>query len=567
MRLKNFTIFTLSIFFIQNIQAQVFTKKNYPQNYFAWPVEAEVGIVANFGELRPNHYHMGLDCRTDHHENVSVLASADGYVAKVKIEPFGFGRCIYINHPNGLTTVYAHLNKFEEALENYVTDQQYNLKSWNVFLDIPANLFPVKQGDFIAYSGNTGGSQGPHTHFEIRDTKTDKCLNDLMFDLPIPDEVDPEIYRLAVYDRTISTYDQSPKYYSIKKVNGEYQVVGGKITASSNRVSFALGMQDKTTGSSNPNGVYAAAVLDDEKPISRFELDGISYAETRYFNAHVDYRLKANGGPWVQHLSPLPGYLNKIYTTDNNNGVIILDDTIIHPIKIIVADANGNLSFLKFSLAPPVNFVKRTYFKSPLKFSPNYINIFENEKIRFHMPENALYDTIVFQYKEIPSADGNTIHQLHNTSIPVHSMYPISIKEKFATDDTSKIVMKRSAGGKNGYAKANYKNGWYTASFRDFGSFQLMVDKEPPVITPIGFRNGMNAANASRIIFRVRDNTSEISKFEVLLDGKWLRFTNDKAISYIYNFDERCEPGEHELIVSAIDQVGNKTEQIYNFIR
>ena len=285
MRLKNFTIITLGLFLFQNAKAQIFTKKNYPDNYFAWPVEAQVGIVANFGELRPNHYHMGLDCRTDHRENVPVLASADGYIAKVKIEPFGFGRSIYINHPNGLTTVYAHLNKFEDALEKYVTDEQYTLKSWNVFLDIPANLFPVKQGDFIANSGNTGGSQGPHTHFEIRETTTEKCLNDLMFGLPIPDEVDPEIYRLAVYDRTISTYDQSPKYYSLKKVNGEYQVVGDKIIAPSNRVSFALGMQDKTTGSSNPNGVYAAAVLDNEKQVSRFELDGISYAEIG--RAHV----------------------------------------------------------------------------------------------------------------------------------------------------------------------------------------------------------------------------------------------------------------------------------------
>ena len=566
-RSKKIIPFFLAFSFMYQMQAQIFTKKNYPQNYFAWPVDAQVGIVANFGELRPNHYHMGLDCRTDHHENAPVLASADGYIAKVKIEPFGFGRCIYINHPNGLTTVYAHLNKFEDALEKYVTDQQYALKQWNVFLDIPQDLFPVKQGDFIANSGNTGGSQGPHVHFEIRDTKSDKCLNDLMFGLPIADEIDPEIYRLALYDRTISTYEQAPKYYSLRKVNGEYQVVGGKITSPSTRVSFALGMQDRSAGSGSPNGVYAAAVLDNELPISRFELDGISYGETRYFNAHVDYRLKANGGPWVQHLSPLPGYLNKIYTTDKNNGVILLNDTTNHPIKIIVSDANGNLSFLNFTLQPPTNFVKRTYFKSSLKFAPNHINIFENEKIRFYMPENALYDTINFQYKELPAADGKTIHQLHNTSIPVHCNFPISIKENFALEDTGKIVMKRFAGSKQDYAKAIYKDGWYTASFRDFGNFQLILDREPPTITAIGFRNGMNATNASRIIFRVKDNTEKIAKFEVLLDGNWLRFTNDKGTSFIYNFDENCAPGEHELKVTAIDQVGNKTEQVYNFTR
>ena len=156
--------------------AQVFPAKNYPKGYFQWPVIAKHALVANFGELRPNHYHMGLDCRTDQIENVPVVAAADGYIAKVKIEPYGFGRCIYINHPNGFTTLYAHLNNFYPELEKYITEQQYKLESWKVFLDIPANLFPVKKGQFIAYSGNTGGSQGPHTHFEIRDTKTDKVL-------------------------------------------------------------------------------------------------------------------------------------------------------------------------------------------------------------------------------------------------------------------------------------------------------------------------------------------------------------------------------------------------------
>ncbi len=565
--IKIFITFLFYFTALQQSKAQIFSKKNYPKNFFAWPLDAKIDIVANFGELRPNHYHMGLDCRTEQRENLPVLASGDGYIARVKIEPFGFGRSIYINHPNGLTSVYAHLNKFEDALEKYITDQQYVLKSWNVFLDIPEDLFPVKQGDFIANSGNTGSSQGPHTHFEIRETNTEKCLNVLMFGLPIEDEIDPEITRLAVYDRTISTYDQTPKLYSLRKVNGEYQVVGGKIIAPSSRVSFALSMYDRTKVGGGPEGVYAAAVLDNETQISRFELDGISYSETRFFNAHIDYKLKANGGPYVQHLSPLPGYQDKIYTTDKNDGVILLKDSSNHPIKIIVSDANGNLSFLKFDLIPAKFEPAKKTYPGTKKFVPNYLNIFENNNIKFHMTEGTIYDTINFVYKEFPSASGKNIHQLHNANIPVQSLYPISIRENFANEDTGKIVMKRVTGAKQGYAKANYRNGWYTASFRDFGSFQLLVDREPPTITPIGFRNGMNATNASRIIFRVKDNTENIASFVALLDGNWLRFTNDKGGSFIYNFDEKCESGEHELKIIATDQVGNKTEQVYTFTR
>ncbi len=559
---------TLCIFIsFSNISAQIFITKNYPKNYFKWPVGAAVGIVANFGELRPNHYHMGLDCRTDQKENVSVYASADGYIAKVKIEPYGFGRCIYINHSNGLTTVYAHLNAFEPALEKYVTQQQYNLQQWKVFLDIPANLFKVKQGDYIAASGNTGGSQGPHTHFEIRDTKTDKCLNGLMFGLPITDNVPPEIIRLAVYDRTKSTYDQSPKLYSLKKVNGIYTVTGGRIIAPSIRVSFALTMQDKNSLSNNPNGVYAAAVYDNNKMISRFELDSISYAQTRYFNAHIDYKTKARGGPWLQYLSPLPGYENFIYKTDRNKGVVVFADSEKHAINIIVADANGNQSKLNFEIvASKVQQVKAE-ITSTQKFIPNYLNVFDNGKVKFYLSENALFDTVHFMYKELPSAEGKTIYQLMNASIPLQTYFPVSIKENFAVEDTEKIIMERFYGSKKDFAKAVYKNGWYTASFREFGNFQLMIDREPPTVVPIGFRDGINAAGLKRILFQVKDNTEDIVNFTALLDGNWLRFSNDKGINFIYNFDEKCEKGAHELKITATDLVGNTTERTYKFVR
>ncbi len=567
MQFLRITFLITLCFYNITAKSQIFSTKNYPQHYFKWPVAAkEIGIVANFGELRPNHYHMGLDCRTDHHENVPVQASADGYIAKVKIEPFGFGRCIYINHPNGLTTVYAHLNAFAPALEKYITTQQYNLQQWKIFIDIPANLFPVKQGNFIAYSGNTGGSQGAHTHFEIRDTKTDKCLNTLMFGLPIPDNVPPEIIRLAMFDRSISTYDQVPKFYSLTKTNGSYIIASGKIITSSNRISFALTMQDKYNGSSNPNGVYAAAVFDNDKLISRFEIDSISYNETRYLNAHIDFKTKANAGPWLQHLSPLPGYQNFIYKTNENQGVIILKENDIHKIKIVVIDANGNQSTLNFSVTT-TDFLPQKEITSTQKFIPNYINIFDRENLHFYLPENALYDTVHFMYNEMSGANGEKIYQLHNATVPVHCTYPISIKQNFAIADTDKIVMERFYGNKKDFVKATYNKGFYTASFREFGNFQLLIDREPPSITAIGFREGMNTAGLSRIIFAVKDNTEEIKNFTALLDGKWLLFSNDKGKNFIYTFDEHCPKGMHELKIMATDQVGNTTEKLYHFSR
>lgn len=554
---------------ITDSTAQFFPKKNYPQNYFIWPVAATKALAANFGELRPNHYHMGLDCKTEKKQNLQVYAAADGYISKVKIEPYGFGRAIYINHPNGLTTLYAHLNDFLPELEEYVKEQQYLLKSWRVYLDIPANLFPVKKGGFIAYSGNTGGSQGPHLHFEIRDTKTDKVLNPSLFGFPVSDNVPPDVFRLALYDRCISTYEQSPKLFALKKINGTYITTPPLIICNTDKVSFGISAFDRYNASDNQNGIYEAVLFDNDTPVVGFQLDSISYDETRYLNAHIDYKLKNNRGPYVQHLSKLPGYANGIYKAGNGDGVISLEDDSTHNIKISVKDANGNTSIVQFKVKRGPAVAEKTkpdsssLFKQKI-FHPGYINLFENSTISFYLPENSLYDSMRFRYNEINTNTGFTVYQLHNLNVPLQVNFPIKIKANSPLPQ--KMVLHRFANNKNDYAKAVYENGWYKASFREFGNFQLMIDTIPPKVVPVGFKNGMNCSKLKRIAFVITDNTEEL-KFTATLDGNWLRFSNDKGKTFSYVFDEKCLLGDHELKITAEDCVGNITEQVYQFKR
>ena len=558
--------FIFLVCFSTAASAQFFPEKNYPQGYFQWPIEAKIGLAANFGELRPNHYHMGLDCRSDQKENCRVFAAAAGYVAKIKIEPYGFGRCLYINHPNGLTTLYAHLNDFNPEIEKYITDQQYKQQKWNVFVDVPANLLKVNKGDFIAYSGNTGGSQGPHLHFEIRDTKTDKVLNPLLFGFPVADNIAPDVLRLAVYDRRLSTYEQSPKIYPLKKINGVYSPSGGKINVSSDKVSFAITAWDRYTGSTNQNGIYKAVLYDDEKPVSGFEIDSIGYDETRYLNAHVDYKTRAVGGPWLQHLSRLPGYINGIYKTTPSDGVISLAANEPHAIKVQVSDANGNMSEVRFELNAPSIIEPPAIAAGGVKFSPGNLNIFENNDVRFYLPEKAIYDFFTFRFTE-PEIE---VYGLGAPIVPLQGNFPIKINasaNRMPFADTSKVVMERNYGGKTDYKKAVYEKGWYKASFREFGYYRLLMDVTPPSIISKGLVDGMNASKLTRIIFTVSDNTEELNGFNAYLDGKWLRFSNDKGRNFIYKFDERCGPGEHELRVVVEDQVGNKSEKVYNFTR
>ncbi len=558
--------------------AQKFPTKNYPKGYFIWPVDAKPGLAANFGELRPNHYHMGLDCKTDQKQNRPVYAAADGYVAHVRIEPGGFGRAIYINHPNGLTTLYGHLNDFTPEIEKYVKAQQYKLESWQVFLDIPPDALPVKQGQLIAYSGNTGASQGPHVHFEIRETKTDKVLNPLLFGFSqIQDNVPPSIFRLAVYDRNVSTYSQSPKLFSLKKAGGVLTTSPPTIIANSDKVSFGISAIDKYSGSGNPNGIYQAVLYYDDEAIQGFQIDKISYDETRYLNSHIDYKTRLGGGPFIEHLSRLPGYPvypEGIYEDFNGDGVIEIEDDSAHQVRIEVEDTYGNKSTLQFQIkrgGMRTHPATSTEYEQK-EFHPGYVNVFEREDLQVVLGEDDLYDSINFVYSKKASPTPNAIsylHSLHTGLVPVHGYYSVKIKPSIfaANINSDRIIMQRTWGGKTDVVKAKKEGEWFTGKFRYFGNMQLLVDNVPPNIVAAGIKEGANLSKASVIIFIVTDNNHDIQNFRAELDGKWLRFTNDKGRSFIYKFDEMCPPGEHELKVSVEDEAGNTATRSYHFSR
>ena len=573
---KPFLFFYL-LLFILPLTAQIFPAKKYPQGYFAYPVGAPVGLAANFGELRPDHYHMGLDCKTEKRQNLPVYAAADGYIAKVKIEPFGFGRAIYINHPNGLTTLYAHLNNFFPGLEKYIKEQQYKQELWEIFIDIPEDAFPVKKGGFIAYSGSTGGSQGPHVHFEIRDTESDKVLNPLLFGFAVKDNVPPAIIRLAVYDRSISTYSQTPRLFSLKYVNGVYLPTSPLIVVNTDRISFGISAFDKYTGSTNNNGIYAAELYDNDKPIVGFQLDSISYDETRYLNAHIDHKLKLGGGPYVEHLSRLPGYPPGVYKDVKSDGVITIDDDTVHQIKIVVKDPYNNASVLQFRVKRGI--IKKqepeqdslSYFQQTA-FHPGFVNVFEKDDIQLVLGENDLYDSIRFAYSKKASPESQSIsglHMVHTNLVPVHGYFTLRLKATSYIEESVKdrIVMKRSWGSKTEIVKPTQDGDWFTAQFRNFGNFQLLIDNASPTISAMGIKENAKLSGTSQIIFVVRDNNDEIKNFRAELDGKWLRFTNDKGRSFIYKFDEMCSRGNHELKISVEDEAGNTTEKIFHFTR
>lgn len=562
---KTYSPLLLLLFFLINTTLSFSqTSPAIQKGYFRNPLNIPISLSANFGELRNNHWHMGLDIRTQQKVNLPVYAAADGYVSRVSVAPFGFGQCIYIDHPNGYTTVYAHLNSFYPALDKYVKELQYEKESWAVDLKPEPGQFPVKKGQFIANSGNTGGSQGPHLHFEIRETLSEQCVNPLLFGFAEGDHIPPVIGRLALYDRTRGLYEQSPRLVAVvKPKSGTLTTNPAVITSTSPRVSLAIGATDKTNISSGPNGIYSASLKLDGRVISLFVLDKIGYDQTLYLNAQIDYRHRTLGGAWLQHLSRLPGDDGPAPRFPPGEGIIELNDTLKHSLEIEVRDHNGNMTLLHGFLQykpgktniPPL---------SGEKFPPGFITVFERPGFEAVIREGSLYDTVRAMYRKsetYPPFAVSAMHIFGDYATPIHERISMEIKpdRPIPVDLRDKLLVKRVSGKNEGVEIAEWVREKVQFRSRYFGSFQVFADTIAPVINT-SFKGKMaDLRKAGSIIIRPTDNFKEIRSFRAELDGKWLRFTNDKGRSFIYQFDDHCPPGKHTLRVTVEDLVGNRT--------
>jgi murein DD-endopeptidase MepM/ murein hydrolase activator NlpD len=563
-------ILTLVSFLFFQGHAQVFPPKDYPENAFAYPLNIPVKLNANFGELRNNHFHMGLDLFTLRKENLPVYAPADGWIAKVKIDPKGFGNATYINHYNGLTTLYCHMNSFPPQVLKAIKEGQYKKEKWKGDVEFDKERFPVKKGDFIGYSGNTGASAGPHVHYEIRRTEDDACINPLLIH-KLYDVTPPDLQRIAFYDRNKSTYEQQPSVFSVIHGAGGHTITGGHMKVSSNKVGIAIGATDRMTGVPNANGIYQALLYVDDVPVSGFQLDGIDYLQTRYLNAHIDYRIKKSGGAYWQHVTPLPGDLLPIHFRGTESGCIELKDTELHKVRLEVKDVNGNAVNMRFTIQwTGEQGASLLTVKNSRYMFPGMINVFETEALQVVSSEKSFYDAFLMKYSLKPGLPymASDIHTVHTPMIPVHDSLRIRIQanRNISFEESNRVVMVKSAVGKINIAKAELTGEWYEAKFREFGDFWLELDNVPPQITVTGLYDGAFIREGAAIVCTVKEDKKEIRNFRAELDGKWLMFEGLGPV-FRYRVDEYCPPGEHELVITVKDEAGNETVKRIRFTR
>lgn len=575
MNLKKFIISFSVVLFALHAIAQN-NKAAYPKDYFRNPLDIPILLAGNFGECRLNHFHSGIDIKTNGKENLPVYAAADGYISRIKLESGGFGHALYITHPNGYTTLYAHLNNFNTNVQQFVSQEQYKNESWETDVSLKPEQFPVKKGEQIAWSGNTGASTAPHLHFEIRNTQSEHPLNPQLFGLPITDNIAPVVGGIALYNMKESIYDQEPQILKVKKKGNDYTTVIDTVVINTDQAGIAINVNDYMNSSKNTLTYYTATLYMNDAQIINIRLDDIGYDETRYLHAFIDYKLKKINGSWYQCLFQIEGNeLNHIYeyTTDyrrmSEKGKLAFANNSPKNIRVVLTDANGNKTLLSFYMKlvnptePPENKCDKYHH-----FAVHKSNSFSNANIALILDQKALYESVCFDFKKTPDVNSySDRYQIHNSYIPVHTYFDIYIKadKPIPFNLRDKIAMVYTDGKEESAKAATGEDDWYKARFRAFGEYRLVADNKPPIIKPLQ-KQGANLSKAPHISFNVKDSITSVKTFRAELDGKWLCFEKRNDV-YFYTFDEHCPPGKHILTITVADENDNKQILTYNFTR
>ena len=569
---------------IQIIVFWIFSLSAYSQplepidaNYYAAPMKIPFFLSGNFAELRPNHFHGGIDIKTQGRTGIPVYAAAQGFVSRISISPKGYGNALYIDHPNGTTTVYGHLESFSPHIQDYIGRIQYEKENFEINQIVPEGTLPVAKGELVAKSGNAGSSGGPHLHFEIRRTKEEIMLNPLLFHMPVNDKTKPVIQALMVYpvsdDATVSGKQQPLRLETVRNGNS-YQLKNNLPIPVWGKIGFGLQAIDLLDGSANKCGIFSMKLSVDNELIYSFTMDDVVLEESKYINSHIDYAHAARTGQRAYRSWLEPGNKLSIYDVAEKRGIYLATDKKPHHVKFEITDAYGNATSLAFTIQSKEVAVTPAEPKGE-QFKFNRNNHIRNDDIVFHIPEGAFYDDLAFQYVRKPGSAKffSPVFQLHNSLVPLHFACPLEIKAvNLPPRLESKVMLGQvdPVSGRVNSATGKFVDGWVVGNIRFLGNYALVVDTVAPKIIPLSIANKTTLQEPNRLRFTITDNLSGIETVRGTIDEKWVLFEYDLKNNLItYTFDKsRLEFGKkHVLNLQVTDFKGNTSTYNANFYK
>ncbi|MBP7821744.1 MAG: M23 family metallopeptidase [Saprospiraceae bacterium] len=533
--LLNYYVFTDSIEVSDTIRAIRFDK-----NYFSPPVSFPLRLSGTFGELRPQHFHAGIDIRAEHAEGDSLFATADGYLALLSSQPDKYGNSLQINHDNGLASFFAHIDHFAPRLDSILNIAKENRLENNLDIQLDTNYCIIKRGEFIGFIGNTGHSEGPHLHFEIRNIRSGQVYNPLMFNFPIVDEWYPIIQGIRLIDKW-----SGADTIVYTKFNPSTSTRIDTIDMSADSVAFELMAYDQSNGSGSKNGIYGVKILSNDSLLFQARMDSFPLSEAKVINACIDYSSWLNGkGMWLRCYEDYDVDLGVSLGNAMYKGWVSFgtQEDSIKNITFDVFDYFGNKSQMKFVLRKNNNGIKKSKDNSHLPFEYYSLlareeNVIKKDNLFIYFPSNSIYSNISFEldeYNDQSSGNYSEVVRIHDAHTPINRPIFVGIQpnKKLSTDLKSKAFIAGCDASGNTVNFGGYWNDQFLISERIsfFGMYWIAVDTIAPHISAVILPKKVQVAN--KWVFDIDDDitlskSGNNLKYDFFINESWVPATYD----------------------------------------
>lgn len=534
---------------------------SYPQDYFSAPIDINLILSGSFAELRTNHFHSGLDIKTQGKEGFQTYASAAGYVSRIKISRYGYGKALYIKHPNGYTTVYAHLKKFSAAIEAYVKKRQYQKETFEIELFPKAGTLKVLDKQLIAYTGNTGGSGGPHLHFEIRDPQ-ERPINPLMFGFDVKDTTPPVIYGLFGYPISENSHvggdTKRVEIRIIKQKDGTYK---SEPIIAYGEIGFGIISTDRQDLASNKNGVNNIQTSFNGQKSLEVNLNRFSFDETKHLNRYIDYEFLYNNKKRIQKLFIEKNNPLSVMNAITNGGALKIENDTYSIYKVFVSDFKGNQSELNIpirgvyqKLSDPINRNAKLQHVSATKET-----VLQKDNVSIQILKNTFYEDVDLLFEV-----SNDTLKLHTALIPLQKSISINFDiSKHKKEDKTRLFIGSVSryGNKLYYSPTKKRGNTLSTRTKYLGSYSLGIDSENPEIRAINFKNKSWISNHKYLKVKINDKVSGIKNYRATLNERWILMEYDTKTQLLtYDFeDQTITETENNFKIIVTDNVGNSS--------